>query len=148
MVTASNVIVADRALKVLWDGDNGTELHGLFADEFAFRNLGGDGNTLSLDGLRTRVSGVRTAHANGHLEMERVVGDGNLVTIWWKFGDGEPGPSLFTLLSSWPEEPGGTCMLRVQDGKVAEMWEFGGQLAVDMEPAEGRHGGTAPPPYA
>ena len=69
----SNVITAERALKAVWNGARRIDREALFAPSFRFRNLGESDDVTDLWGLRKRITHVRAAHPDGHLERGRRV---------------------------------------------------------------------------
>ena len=133
MATKQFTGIPDRALKAIWHEDGRRDLDALFGAGFKFRNLCSLDDMTDLSGLRQRIACVRSAHPGGHLEVKDIMDLGDLVTVWWLFEAGQERQALRTPRASRREQLEGTCMFRLQEGKVVEMWELGGELE-EMHP--------------
>jgi len=128
MISKDNVGIAQRALKAVWNGARDTAQKTLFVDGFMFRNLSSLDDVTDLDGLRQRAAFMRSTYPCGRLLVQDVVDSGDLIAVWWTFRNGERCRSEQTAHPFPRELMDGTCMFRLQGGRVAEMWELGGQL--------------------
>ena len=128
MISQNNVGIAKRALNAVWNGGRGAAQKSLFADNFVFRNLSSLGDTTDLDGLRQRAASMRSTYPCGRLKVQDSVGSGEVISVWWTFRDDEGCRSGQSSRPFKRELLDGTCMVRMDAGRVAEMWELGGQL--------------------
>ena len=128
MISQKNTGVAERALKTIWNGPHDSVEGSLFAEGFVFRNLSSVNDVTDLDGLRQRAASVRATYPCGRLKVQDRVDSGNWVSVWWTFRDRAGCRSERASRGLQHKLMDGTCMFRVQDGRVAEMWELGGQL--------------------
>jgi hypothetical protein len=128
MIAKNNVSIAERALKAVWNEARGAAQKSLFADSFVFRNLSSLDDVTDLDGLRQRAASVRSTYPCGCLKVQDMVDSGDLVSVWWTFRNRAGCRSEQASRGLQRELMDGTCMFRVQAGRVAEMWELGGQL--------------------
>jgi hypothetical protein len=128
MISQNSVGIAKRALNAVWNGGRGAAQKSLFADNFVFRNLSSLGDTTDLDGLRQRAASMRSTYPCGRLKVQDSVGSGEVISVWWTFRDDEGCRSGQSSRRSKRELLDGTCMVRMDAGRVVEMWELGGQL--------------------
>jgi hypothetical protein len=128
MISQNNVGIAKRALKAVWNGGRGAARETLCADNFVFRNLSSLEDVTDLDGVRQRAASVRSTYPCGRMKVHDSVGSGDLISVWWTFRDNERCRSGRSLRPSQREVLDGACMVRMQGGRVTEMWELGGQL--------------------
>ena len=128
MISNDSVSLVDRAFRAIWNGTRGTDLKALFADGFEFRNLSSLDDVTDLSGLRQRIIAVRSVHPRGHLRVEDMVNSGDLVSVWWSFGNNGRSHFPRTRGASQPAVMDGTCMFRLEGSRIIEMWELGGQL--------------------
>jgi hypothetical protein len=113
METQNSLTTGYRAFRAIWDGVNGDKLRELFSNRFEFHNLNGGDEVTDLKELRQRVAGLRAAHPWARLRVENAVGSGSHMAFDWTFGH--------TI-------PDGSCMLRLEGGRVVELWELSGVL--------------------
>jgi hypothetical protein len=127
-VKRTNINIAHRTLRVIWDCPWAGDLSELFTANFEFRNLNGPHDVTDLRGLRGRIASLRSTYPRGHLIVDQALESPDRVTLWWVFsenGCGRADPEPTTASRIITE---GTCMFHIQEGQIAEMWELGGQL--------------------
>lgn len=124
--------IAQQALGAIWDGAQGGARESPFASGFAYRNSRGEHEVAELEELQLHAGVVRDARPCSRLEVSEVIGTGEHLAVWWVFRDSGCADASDRASPPQPVNLEGTCMLRLHDGRVVEMWELGGELIREL----------------
>ena len=119
---------AYRALRALWNGTNEKDLATLYDDRFRFRNVSREHDDTDLTGLRSRIASLKSCNPAGDMRVSESVQSGNQVVFWWTFGDSGADTFAHPKGDTPSANLTGTSLLLLDQNRVVEMCEIGGEL--------------------
>jgi hypothetical protein len=129
MEMQSNLSKGTHAFQAIWDGENGNKLRAIFAENFEFHNLDGRHEITDLKALRYRMAALRAAHPGAHLRLENGMTAGAHVVFEWSLREARPDGSRGARGRFRESDSYGSCMVRLSEDRIAELWELQGELA-------------------
>lgn len=144
MGTQENQALVRRFYEEVWNRGNGAVAHEVFAEAYVRHDLRPGSALPGPEGQAKIATDFRAAFPDLHMELDLILGEGDLVAARWTVEGTNKGP--------WADLPptgrratfSGVNIFRFRDGKVVELWNHRDDLGLMQQLGAEIFAGAAP----